>query len=47
MDEDESSDKELAKGIAKIMEVLIGERDYRLKTSRIEPDAFYADRDYG
>lgn len=46
MDENESSDKELAKGIAKIMEVLIGEREYRLKTSKIEPDAVYVDREF-
>ena len=46
LEDNESSDKELAKGIAKIMEVLIGEREYRLKTSKIEPDAVYVDREY-
>ena len=28
------------------MEVLIGEREYHLKTSKIEPDAVYVDREY-
>ena len=46
LDDNESSDKELAKGIAKILEVLIGEREYRLKTSKIEPGAVYVDREY-
>jgi len=46
LDENESSDKELAKGIAKIMEVLFGEREYLLKTSKIEPDGVYVDREY-
>jgi hypothetical protein len=45
-EDDEGEDKEVAKAIAKIMETLVGNVEYRVKVNKSEDPATCVDREY-